>query len=288
MTDTVEALVDEVDKLASTPDIAVRINDLLGDDESSAWDIGKLIEQDPALSAALLKMANSALYNRGVPVRAVDRAVTMVGAREVRNLAFGICAVNAFEGIPNELITMRDFWRHSLRTAAAAHAIGQRTRMKGRDSLFVGGLLHDIGQLVMYSLRPEASVKALRRSQEMNDGRTPQPAEREVFGFDHTDVGRALAARWQLPEELARCIACHHEPSRADDSQDIVTAVHVANAMAVLDEIESRDLEDAPPLEDDALERLGLTLDDLVGIIDGLRELVGEIEGVFLQQAAAA
>lgn len=288
MTDTAKSLVEEVDQLASTPDIAIRISELLDDAESSAWDIGKLIEGDPALSAALLKMANSALYNRGVPVTAVDRAVTMVGGREVRNLAFGVCAVNAFKGIPNELITMRDFWRHSLRTAAAAHAIGTRARLRGRDTLFVGGLLHDIGQLVMYSLRPEASVRALRLSQEQLDGRTPQPAEREIFGFDHTDVGLALAARWQLPEGLSRCIAFHHAPSSIEGGCAIVTAVHVANAVAVLQEIDSVDFDDAPPIEDGALDALGLTLDEVLDIAAESGELVAELESVFMSHAAAA
>ncbi|MEO1421309.1 MAG: HDOD domain-containing protein, partial [Pseudomonadota bacterium] len=159
---TPETLASEVSDLASMPDIAIQINNLLSDPNSSAWDIGRLIEQDPGLSAALLRIANSALYNNGIPVNAIDRAVTVVGTREVRDLAFGVCAVEAFDGISNQLITMEDFWYHSLRTAAAARAIEKIGRKRSGGSMFIAGLLHDIGQLVMFSRRPEQSEEALK------------------------------------------------------------------------------------------------------------------------------
>ena len=97
MPDTAATLVNEVDRLGSMPELAARLDEMLEDENSSAWDIGRVIEQDPGLSAALLRLANSALYNVGrVPVTAADRAVTMVGASRVRDLAYGVFAVSAF------------------------------------------------------------------------------------------------------------------------------------------------------------------------------------------------
>ena len=289
---TPDELVGEVSKLASMPDIALRINDLLNDENSSAWDIGKLIEQDPGLSAALLRIANSALYNIGIPVTAIDRAVTAVGTREVRDLAFGVCAVAAFDGISNAVITMRDFWYHSLRTAVAARELGSRMPGRGKGSLFIAGLLHDIGQLVMFSRRPRESQLALEQSIDNDDGRTTYLAERDVFGFDHTDVGTALAREWGLPGYLEHAIGAHHEPDKSppDTEEEFVrvaTVVHVANTIAVLSEIDSETLDDGPAIVPTALDTLGLTQADLVAVSEGLDAQVAELLQVFVIPQAA-
>lgn len=93
---TAEQLAGQVTQLASFPDVAFRVNDMLTDENSGAEAIGAVIEPDPALSAALLRLANSALYSVGGSVSSVARAVTVVGLREVRDLAFGICATKSF------------------------------------------------------------------------------------------------------------------------------------------------------------------------------------------------
>lgn len=291
---TAEELVKEIDALASLPDIAIKINDLLQDASSSAWDIGNVIEQDPGLSAALLRIANSAVYNSGVPVTAIDRAVTMVGTREVRDLAFGVCAVAAFDGISNELITMEDFWHHSLRTAAAARTIQKVARLRGGHPLFIAGLLHDIGQLVMFSQRPELSEQALKLSVDQNDGLSTFAAEREIFGFDHTEVGHALAIQWGLPEYVQEAIRYHHDPLadididalKSDPMMTVRAAIHLANCIAVLGEIESINLDDGPLGCEQVLDALSLGVEDIHEIIEVSGQTVDELLGVFVRRAA--
>ncbi|MEL6367371.1 MAG: HDOD domain-containing protein [Pseudomonadota bacterium] len=292
---TPETLASEVSDLASMPDIAIQINNLLSDPNSSAWDIGRLIEQDPGLSAALLRIANSALYNNGIPVNAIDRAVTVVGTREVRDLAFGVSAVEAFEGISNQLITMEDFWYHSLRTAAAARAIEKIGRKRSGGSMFIAGLLHDIGQLVMFSRRPEQSEEALKLSVDRDDGRSTFRAEREIFGFDHTEVGAALAKQWGLPAYVIDAIRFHHQPfshGKEDDEEAnrievVASIVHLANTVAVIGEVESTQLDDGPSLREGTLEKLNLVLDDLPEILSISNDTVDELLRVFVPANAA-
>lgn len=255
---------------------------MVASENSGAAEIGALIEPDPALSAALLRIANSAMYSVGGTVSTVDRAVTVVGLREVRDLAFGICATNTFDGIGNDLITVEDFWKHSLFCAAAAQEVGRRAKLRGGDSLFTAGLLHDIGHLVMFNRCPDLSAEALSRSLEDNDGLTPYHSEREVFGFDHMAVGSALAELWRLPESLRNCIAWHHEPLSAPEDNGAACAVHVANSVAVLAELDSRDWNEAPPVDDDALERLGTDRAALLDGVEAARNSALELLRVFV------
>lgn len=101
------------------------ITDIVSDENIGAAEIGSIIEPDPALSAAFLRIANSAIYSIGGTIDNVARAVTIVGLREVRDLAFGICANTAFKGNSNDLITVEDFGKHSLHCAAAAQQLAR-------------------------------------------------------------------------------------------------------------------------------------------------------------------
>ena len=282
MATTPEELAGNVTRLASFPDVAFRINDMLRDENSSASDIGALIEPDPALSAALLRIANSAMYNIGGTVSTIDRAITVVGLREVRDLAFGICASSTFKGIPNELVTVEDFWKHSLYCAAAAQVIGRIARIRSGDSLFTAGLLHDIGHLVMFNQCPERSRKALQLSLDENDGLTPYLSERTVFGFDHMAVGAELARQWRLPDCLQRCIEYHHEPFASNESTDAVLAVHIANSVAVLAELDSEDFDDAPALDVRAFRELGIRKEEILEAATETRSSVIELIRIFV------
>ena len=283
MVTTPQQLVSKVSQLASFPDVAFRINDMLADENSGAAEIGALILPDPALSAALLRIANSALYNVGGTVSNIDRAVTVVGLREVRDLAFGICATSAFEGIPNDLVTVEDFWKHSLYCAAAAQSIGRRARICAGESLFTAGLLHDIGHLVMFSQCPELSRESLELSLAENDGVSPHLSERKIFGFDHMTVGAELARQWQLPVNLAECIEFHHEPYANDATTVAVRVVHLANSIGVLTELDSHDLNDAPPIDERVFAELGLSPEFIPETVAETKESVAELLRIFVR-----
>ena len=249
---------------------------------SGAAEIGKLIEADPALSAGMLRVANSAMYNIGGNINSVERAVTVVGLRQVRDLAFGICANTTFKGIPNELITVGDFWKHSLFCAVAAQQLGRIAKVCAGESLFTAGLLHDIGHLVMFNQCPEISKKALQLSLDENDGLSPYLSERQVLGFDHMAVGAELARQWRLPDSLRECIEFHHEPFADGVTTDAVRVVHLANSIAVLAELDSHDLYDAPPVDKRVIAVLGLGADAIAETVAKTQDSVGELLRIFV------
>ena len=276
-------LVDEIDRLASMPDVAVRIDEMLEDENSSAWDIGRIIERDPSLTAAMLKLANSALYNTGgVPITAIDRAVTIVGARRVRDLAFGVFAVSAFTGIPDDLVTMSAFWTHSLSTAATAHAVATHVGHRHRDALFIAGLLHDIGKLVMYGLRPAPSREVLQRLVDAGGDDTPvdeTDIERSVFGYDHAMVGGALARRWLLPDALCEAIGRHHDVADYGGIENVARVTALANALAHLPADAEADYAD---IDDAMLDGTGVSRDAIGAIRSQATATFEELQGVFV------
>ncbi len=259
MAATAEELAINVTQLVSFPDVAFAIDEAISDEQSSASDIGALILSDPALTAAVLRVANSALFNVAGKVDNIDRAVSLVGMRELRDIVFGIYATKAFEGIPTTLIAVEDFWKHSLNCAAAAQFLGRLARIRNADSLFTAGLLHDVGQLVMFSQNPEKSALVLEMARESDtDGMLPFISEHEVFGYDHQQVGAAVAKQWSFPASLVYSIAHHHDPYTCDEVTQSMLVVHVANSLAVLAELDSSDPEDGPPIDPRAVTDLNL------------------------------
>jgi putative nucleotidyltransferase with HDIG domain len=279
---TPKELTGNITKLTSFPSVAFRINEAFTDENSSTADFVALIEPDPALSVALLRIANSSLYGVGGTVSTVERAVMIVGLREIRDLAFGICASTTFQGIPNDLVSVKDFWKHSLYCASAAQSLGKKAKIRTTDSLFTAGLLHDIGELVMFNQNPELSRAALELSLDENDGVTSYLAERKVFGFDHAEVGAELARQWCLPDSLRACIEFHHSPFDSDISVDAVLIVHLANSIAVLAELNSLNLDDAPQIDKRTFEKLGLSPDVIPDTVAETQESVTELLRIFL------
>lgn len=283
MTTTPEELVSNIVRLVSFPDVALRIHEMLSDEESGSTHIAAVIETDPALSAGLLRIANSARYGSGGTIGTIARAVTVVGLQEVRYLAFGICANTAFKGLPNELMTVEDFWKHSLFCASASQSLGRRSPVHTDDSLFTAGLLHDIGHLVMFNQCPDLSREALQLSLEENDGLLPYLSERKVLGFDHMAVGAELARQWRLPICLQKCMEFHHEPFNSDEATDAVTVVHLANSIAVLAELDSSSLSDAPSMDPRAFDQLRLRPNIIPEIVAETQESVTDLLRIFVR-----
>lgn len=252
-------LVQDVNNLVSLPEVLLRVNRMVDDPNSSATDVGKVIGQDPGLTARLLKIANSPYYGPGRRIDTVARAVTLMGMRQLRDLVLATTASKVFNGIPNSLISMDDFWRHSIRCALAASSLAKLARVSNHDSLFVAGLLHDVGQLILFNRYPAESHQTLLLCMADPGAPTVYEAERRIFDFDHAQLGSELLRHWCLPEILHTCVEYHHEPSRAPSYAKEAYLVHLANAIAGMMERGSGDITDASELDLQVWSITGLT-----------------------------
>jgi putative nucleotidyltransferase with HDIG domain len=279
---TPDELVRDISGIVTLPDVYLRINQLVEDPNSTSSDIAKAANQDAAFTARLLKLANSAHYGFPTSVDTVAKAVTVIGTAQVRNLALSLSVAASFEGLPNNLVSMRNFWKHSLLCALAARHLGKLAGRCDAESLFTAGLLHDIGELIIFNRLPDKSHEVLLAVLDSQQEITVPEAETGILGFDHAEVGSALAKNWRLPVLLQECIAFHHTPARAEKHPREVTLIHIANTLAQLAEIDSLDLDDAPHIETDAWTVAGLDIDVAEPVIRAAQQEFGEIEQLFL------
>jgi len=283
---TPESLVADVRDLLSLPDVAVQINSMVDDPRYSAKDYGDVISRDPSLTARLLRIANSPFFGLSTKVATVSRAVTVVGGKPLRDLVVATSAIRSFRGIPNTLVSMDDFWYHSLYCGLAARLLAQRRRLTHADTLFAAGLLHDIGQLILFNRLPDLSREALQLSQEDPHAVDMHQAELEVFGFDHAAVGGQLLRHWHLPALLEECVACHHNPTAARRFPVEAAIVHIANVLATMAEINSLNPEDVPAIHPDAWEQAGVTDNVIEPVVRDIQKQFREARLLFLSDVA--
>jgi HD-like signal output (HDOD) protein len=222
--------VKDVSGLVSPPEVCIRLLDLVESPKSTAHDIGEVISSDPNLSSRLLKLVNSSFYNYSGRIDTLSRAIAIVGTRELYGLALSVSAVRAFSKIPAQLINMDTFWRHSLFCGIIARYLAKRCGVLHPERLFVAGLLHDIGELVMFARAAEKSRDLMLMAE--GDENTLAYAERQEFGFNHADLGGLLATLWNLPDTLVEAISCHHNPMDAVCSKQQAGIVKIADILA--------------------------------------------------------
>lgn len=284
MSEQIKNILDDVEHLVSLPAACVRLNELIDDPTSSADDISRVINQDVSLTARLLRVANSPLYGFSAQIDTVSRAVTVLGTQQVRDLSLAAAAVKTFNGIPNNLVSMESFWEHSILCALSARYLAMECIKRQREAVFVAGLLHDIGQLVLYHLLPDLSRQALEACLDGPNELESQEAERDIIGFDHAEVGGELAHRWSLPTLIQECIAYHHNPEKAQQNRVETAVVHIANSIATLAELNSTDLENAPRIHDIAWELTGLDKSIIEPTIASAQAQIGSARALFIEK----
>lgn len=256
---TAHKLLDDASALVSLPEVVNRLNESIQDPDSSAAEIAKIISQDPGLATRLLKVANSPMYGSSRQVDSIARAVTLLGTKQIRDLAFSAIASKMFAGMPSNLISVEDFWHHSLYCGLLARTLGQAIGAPNFDTLFTAGLLHDIGQLVMFHRTPQHAHQAILLTIQGDANRDMVSAEHEVLGFDHTDIGDELAQNWHLPEVIRECIAYHHMPTKAKKFPTEVALIHIANVIAGLPYSDFPEANDLKRIDSTALSRVRLS-----------------------------
>lgn len=193
------------------PVVAERVMTLLADPDMQVVKVRKAIEQDPALTARLLRVANSALYAPALACRSVEDAVLRLGVRAVTEIVVTLATLGVFADAKKGYGL--SFRNHCLGVAAVARVLGTEWRHQGVDHLFLSGLMHDIGKLLAVQVG-EIRYEALDPSALASPDQV-HVHERAFAGYDHAVLGAHVLERWRLPDEIARVVALHHQPGRA-------------------------------------------------------------------------
>ena len=252
---SLERLADEIAELRPLPACAIRILDITEGDRFSAHDLAAIIATDQAVTARLLRLANSAFYGFPRRITTVRDAVVLLGFHEVRSVTVSACVIHVAPGDSN--LDQNAFWQFSL-TVAMLGEILARTEGVHRDYAFTAGVLHNIGRLALDQSRPEALAHAIEAAR--SGAGSLHEAQRQTLGFTDAELGARLAERWNFPPPLVDTIenhatALHQLPDGSSLAAFVARARAFARSYGVPDGIalERGALSDPPPMAEEWL-----------------------------------
>ncbi len=266
----------EVTELISLPEVYLKVQRLMDDNVSDIYDFAEVISVDPNLSARVLKVVNSAYFGFPRPVDSIARAVNMIGIARLHSMVLGMSAISSLD-LPNDIMPLNTFWRSSLFSGALARLLAEQMKLAKSDPLFIAGLLHEIGHLVLYSKFPLQALAARKMAKEQ--GRAIHEAELDVLGYHYGDIGAMLMANWNLPDKLQYLTRNQPTPDLAIENKIETSLVHLAHTCAQPLATDIRAIADSHA---EVLAVTGLTLTELQQSMDDARTISTDMEKVIL------
>ena len=220
--------LDRIDELPTLPAIALEVNKMLQNYDTSIKMLSEKIEKDQAMAVKILKLVNSAFFGLRSRVSNIPNAVVLLGFNMVRNAVVSVSIIDSFntKGVSHDF-DIADFWKHSVAVAVTSKRLAEKTRLHQPDDCFIGGLLHDMGKVVL-AQHFQDSFKKILKSME-NENLSFYEAEKSEISIGHAHIGGHLAKKWQLPAGLIDAIRYHHTVSKAAMDQNLLLLVHVAD-----------------------------------------------------------
>lgn len=202
----------KIDELPTLPVVVPKLLTLIDDEKSTISDLADTITRDPALTSKILKVANSAYYGFSKEISALKKAILLLGYKMVRSLALSIGVINNLPSKERSRHFSREhLWIHSLASATVMQELGKKFSNKDDGGyLFVVGLLHDIGKIVLDLFFTELFQQAMDEAQKEQSEEALHLFERKIIGIDHGEVGHVLLTRWKFPDIISAPIAVHH------------------------------------------------------------------------------
>jgi putative nucleotidyltransferase with HDIG domain len=222
-----DTIVNNVNSLPQFPENILLVQRLISDPKSDMADIARQISMDPALTADLLKIVNSAQYMLAKKVDNISEAVKMVGMRGIRNLLY---SYGTQKVLGDDTVDKRTLWEHSYKTAFYAYNLVKNFHKDKNllDDVYVGGILHDMGKIIFSNVHPELLTKIKEFCSEKS-----LPAstfEDLAAGMNHAEIGALIAEKWNFPESLVYAIRYHHDPTSGPvESKDLIDTVYLSN-----------------------------------------------------------
>ena len=269
-----EALVDSTVTIPTIPTVLLDIQAVLNNAEGSTAEAAACIQRDQAIAAKVLRLVNSPIYAIKNPITAIPLACSILGLRVVHNLIVQATVLENFGGGAKcEGFDLHWLWDHSFKTAMAARILVRETTSDldmSIDDAYTGGLIHDVGKIILLQSRPEPFSEALRLSRTQD---TPLAvSEGQIFGFSHAHVGGLLAKKWNLAPVLQTAVTFHHSPGTDPKDGAVGFFIKAANTIAH-NSTTSNGGYTGDRLDDDAILALGIEPDRLAEITREIAEV---------------
>lgn len=242
----VQDYVVKADDIFVLPEAVIKIKQLIEDDATSMEDIAEVINYDPAVMSQVLKISNSALYKFPNTITTVSKAIQVIGTRSIYDLVLAYGVSKAFKDLNPEVIDLERFWEQSVSCALLCKHLAEELGFKESEKLFVCGLLHNIGELVMVKLAPQIAKDNSAISQDI----TPVMLQKKHLGFTYADISAGLLLKWGIPEDIAQIVAKTHasESAAENTEQQILQLAYVLARNNVNQDLYGTDAELTPEM----------------------------------------
>ena len=250
---TLDQILARAHSLPALPQIVLRIMETLGDEGANSDTLADYIGGDPSVAARVLAAANAGSMGTGGRVHSVRQAILLLGVGRVRDITLATAIMDRFASKPP--FDAHRLWLHSIGVAICSQEIAHHAGLDP-DISYVAGLLHDIGQLLLFMADPDAYSRVLHlkadRDADIID------VERECLGVDHAQAGGALAQLWKLPDTVADAITGHHVSDESEPETEIADVVHVAEVLSHALDLGDSEKNRVPRLSDLSAARVGI------------------------------
>lgn len=228
---TPQELITNLGDLPPLPQVAAQVLRIVADPDSSPEELQRVVCTDQALTAQILKIANSAMFGMMREVKTLTQAIMTLGFSTIKSVVIASSAKNLYSRGASGL-QERLMWEHALVTAIAGRTYGKLLRFPRTEEIFLAGLMHDIGKSVMGIKFPDRYGAMIRTV--YNEQGDFLELELDTFGFDHTMVGEALLHSWNLARSIEHTVRWHHDPMEAPEDDRALTAlVALGNQLAL-------------------------------------------------------
>jgi HD-like signal output (HDOD) protein len=238
----VDKLIDEIDNLPTFPKTIQDIQAAIDKPNSSIGSIAEMIKRDIALSANILKLSNSAAFRRGAKVESLDRAIQLIGLKELQSLLYSLGTKQILE---DKFPAFQTIWEKSNESAFYSKMISQKMGMNknSQSNLIASALLHDVGEILLLSLEPERMGK-IRNYSTSKEIASAISMEESAFGITHSKLGAHVGIKWNFPDAYVRAMEYHHRPLLAEDFyNEIIYPIYLSDMMIAINHKEARSSE---------------------------------------------
>ena len=239
-------------QIPTLPSIAAEMMEMTENPNTTAAALGQMIAKDQVLTAKVLKIANSPFYGFSRKIATIDFAIIVLGFDTLKEVILSVSLISTMNKKKTKNFDVEQYWDHALACGVVARALAKNYGYRVLGEVFVAGLLHDIGILLLNQFFPSEFKKMLNFIDEKNCDL--ETAEQDILGSTHAEIGSWLADSWNFPSQLIEAIAYHHHPSNAQKHIDVVSMIHIAEVMCQNLQKGKFDLEKGLQLETDVLQ----------------------------------
>ena len=274
----IDAVIGNIDQLPNLPEVASKVINMVSNPDISFKQVALEIVKNQTMTTNILKLCNSAYFSKGNEITSIDRAIVTLGLKEVKDIVLLVAAKPVLEKpVVGYDLGQGDLWKQGLAVASMSRDIALDKKKKDiADVVFTGGIIHNVGKVVIALYVQQAFKKILELVQTQN---IPfHQAEKDIMGYNHQEVGEKILEKWNFPPVLRSIVRFYQEPENAPAEHRLeVSIVHIANAICLMGGIGIGNDGLYHEIKDAAIKKAGLTPDELEELYSRVPEILKQI-----------